>query len=380
MKIACPKESKTQEHRVGLTPESVQTLVADGHELWIETGAGRGIGKMDDDYRQAGAHIAENLDEVFDRGELIIKVKEPNQLERSKLRPGHTLFTYLHLASDPEQTRDLVSSKAVCIAYETVTDDAQHLPLLTPMSAIAGRLAVQESVIHLEKHHGGLGVLLSGAPGVSAESVLIIGGGVVGSNAARIALGLGGKVTILDRSEKKLQELDEQFAGQADCLMSEPDTIAKLIKQAALVVGAVLIPGSRADYVISSEMVKTMRPGAVIADVAIDQGGCCENSRPTTHDQPTFIKDGVIHYCVANIPGAVPLTASHALNSATLPFIRALAGKGIKQTLSDDKHLLNGLNVSKGYLTRREIAEDLASLKLPYQEATVALAELDQDS
>jgi alanine dehydrogenase len=377
MKIACPRESKTQEHRVGLTPESVKVLVNDGHEVWIERNAGHGIGQSDEQYRQAGAQIAADLDEVFARGELIIKVKEPNADERSKLAPGHTLFTYLHLASDPEQTRDLVASKAICIAYETVTDKNQRLPLLTPMSVIAGRLSVQEAVIHLEKHHGGLGVLLSGAPGVDAESVVIVGGGVVGSNAARIALGLGANVTILDRSRSRLEELNESFSGAVNCLYSDQDSIATAIRDAALVIGAVLIPGSRANYVISSEMVKTMRPGAVIADVAIDQGGCCENSRPTTHDQPTFVKDGVIHYCVANIPGAVPVTASRSLNSATLPYIRALAGKGTKRALTEDAHLLNGLNVCRGQLTRAEIAEDLKSLGLPCQSAAEAVAALN---
>jgi alanine dehydrogenase len=376
MKIACPKESKSQEHRVGLTPDSVKVLVDDGHEVWMESNAGLGIGQGDEQYRQAGARIAADLDEVFARGELIIKVKEPNAEERSKLAPGHTLFTYLHLASDPEQTQDLANSEAICIAYETVTDKDQRLPLLTPMSVIAGRLSVQEAVIHLEKHHGGLGVLLSGAPGVESESVVIVGGGVVGSNAARIALGLGARVTILDRSRSRLEELNEAFSGAVNCLYSDQENLAAAVRDAALVIGAVLIPGSRANYVISSDMVKTMRPGSVIADVAIDQGGCCENSRPTTHDQPTFVKDGVIHYCVANIPGAVPLTASQSLNSATLPYIRDLAGKGTKRALTEDAHLLNGLNVCRGRLTRAEIAEDLNSLGLPYQTAAEAVAAL----
>lgn len=370
MQIGCPKESKAQEHRVGLTPESVADLVADGHEVWIENNAGLGIGCDNQAYEQAGASIAADLDEVFARAELIIKVKEPNAEERSKLESRHTLFTYLHLASDPEQTHDLIDSGAVCIAYETVTDSAGHLPLLTPMSVIAGRLSVQESVIHLEKHHGGMGILLSGAPGVNAESVVIIGGGVVGSNAARIALGLGAKVTVLDRSESKLGELDSRFAGKVRCELSTAESIEEFVTGAALVVGAVLIPGSRADYVISSELVKKMRPGSVIADVAIDQGGCCENSHPTTHAEPTFVKDGVIHYCVANIPGAVPRTASRSLNNATLPFIRALASAGAKQALSDDPHLLNGLNVCRGKLTRQEIAADL---NLEYTSASDAL-------
>lgn len=377
MRIGCPKESKTQEHRVGLTLESVVTLVADGHEVWIEHNAGLGIGASDEDYQQAGANIAGDQQTVFDKAELIIKVKEPNAEERSKLRADHTLFTYLHLASDPEQTLDLAKSNAVCIAYETVTDDNGRLPLLTPMSAIAGRLAVQEAVIHLEKHHGGLGVLLSGAPGVESESVVIIGGGVVGTNAAKIALGLGGRVTVLDRSEKRLQELEAEFSGKLNCELSTPESVEAHVTKAALVVGAVLIPGSRANYVISSELVKKMRPGAVIADVAIDQGGCCENSRPTTHDDPTFIKDGVIHYCVANMPGAVPLTSSRALNNVTLPFIRELASKGSKTALLADPHLRNGLNVCRGRITSKEVAEDLKALNLPYASLDAAMELID---
>lgn len=369
-RIGCPKESKAQEHRVGLTPESVASLTAAGHEVWIEHQAGAGIGCDDQAYRNAGANIGATIDEVFANAELIVKVKEPSASERQKLEARHTLFTYLHLASDPEQTHDLIASNAVCIAYETVTDSAGHLPLLTPMSAIAGRLAVQEAVIHLERHHGGLGVLLSGAPGVASESVVIIGGGVVGSNAARIALGLGGQVTILDRSESKLGELDSRFGGKIHCELSTPESVEKYVKPAALVVGAVLIPGGRADYVISSDLVKKMRPGSVIADVAIDQGGCCENSRPTTHDDPTFVVDGVIHYCVANMPGAVPLTSSKALNNVTLPFIQTLADKGARAALAEDPHLLNGLNVCRGKLTHPEVADDLG---LEYTSGEVAL-------
>lgn len=368
-RIGCPKESKAQEHRVGLTPESVAALTAAGHEVWIEHQAGAGIGCDDQTYRNAGAHIGADIDAVFANAELIIKVKEPSASERQKLEARHTLFTYLHLASDPQQTHDLIASNAVCIAYETVTDNAGHLPLLTPMSAIAGRLAVQEAVIHLERHKGGLGVLLSGAPGVASESVVIIGGGVVGSNAARIALGLGGQVTILDRSESKLGELDSRFGGKVRCELSTPESVEKYVKSAALVVGAVLIPGGRADYVISSELVKKMRPGSVIADVAIDQGGCCENSRPTTHDDPTFIVDGVIHYCVANMPGAVPLTSSKALNNVTLPFIQTLANKGARAALAEDPHLRNGLNVCRGKLTHPEVAEDLGLEYTPGESA-----------
>lgn len=369
MIIAAPKEIKAQEFRVGLTPHSVAALVQDGHEVWVEDDAGIGIGCHNEDYAQAGAHIAATAEEVFDRAELIIKVKEPQAGERALLRPEHTLFTYLHLASDPEQTRGLIASQAICIAYETVTDKAGRLPLLMPMSAIAGRLAVQEAAIHLQKHHGGMGVLLSGAPGVESEQVTIIGGGVVGSNACRIALGLGARVTILDRSESLLGDLDTRFKGQINCVLSTPETVAEHVPGAALVVGAVLIPGGRTDHLISRALVKQMRPGSVIADVAIDQGGCCETSRPTTHKEPTFIVDDVIHYCVANIPGAVPRTASKALNSATLPFIRELANKGIVPALKANENLRSGLNVWRGQVTQHEVAEDLGLDYVPAEQA-----------
>lgn len=357
MIIACPKESKNQEHRVGLTPESVRTLIQDGHEVWIETEAGRGIGCDDENYIAAGANIGADLDALLQVAELVVKVKEPNAEERAKLTAQHTLFTYLHLASDPEQTQDLLTSKAICIAYETVSGQGNALPLLTPMSVIAGRLSVQEAVSHLGKHRNGMGTLLSGAPGVPAEKVTIIGGGVVGSNAARIALGLGGEVTILDRSQSRLDELQSLFENKVTCTLSTVESVANCVRESALLVGAVLIAGRRADYVISSEMVKTMRPGSVIADVAIDQGGCCENSRPTTHADPTFIKDDVIHYCVANIPGAVPVTATQALNHVTLPYVRQLANEGIKSALSSTPELLNGLNICRGRVTHKGVAE-----------------------
>ncbi len=373
MIIACPKESKSQEHRVGLTPDSVRLLVQDGHQVWMETGAGAGIGSSDEDYIAAGAQIGANLDAILEPAELVIKVKEPNAAERAKLRRQHTLFTYLHLASDKEQTQDLIASDAICIAYETVTGKGNSLPLLTPMSAIAGRLSVQEAAGHLLKHRHGLGVLLSGAPGVAAEKVVVIGGGVVGSNAARIALGLGGDVTILDRSEARLTELQTQFGGKVHCEYSDQESIARHVRQSALVIGAVLVAGKRADSLISSALVREMMPGSVIADVAIDQGGCCENSRPTTHAEPVFIKDGVIHYCVANIPGAVPVTASRALNHATLPFIRELAAKGVRSALEDNPDLLNGLNVCRGQVTNAAVAE---AVQLAHREAGQAIAEL----
>lgn len=373
MIIATPKEIKAQEFRVGLTPESVATLVGDGHEVWIEANAGVGIGCDNEAYRKAGAQIAADAEEVFKRGDLIIKVKEPQAEERARLRPQQTLFTYLHLASDAEQTRDLINSGAVCIAYETVTDDSGRLPLLLPMSAIAGRLAVQEAATHLKKDLGGMGVLLSGAPGVESESVVIIGGGVVGSNACQIALGLGGRVVMIDRSEKVLESYKEKYGDRIECVMSTPEAIEEHVRKAALVIGAVLIPGGRADNLVSSAMVKKMRPGSVIADVAIDQGGCCENSRPTTHKEPTFVVDGVIHYCVANIPGAVPRTASKSLNAATLPYIRELASKGPRKAMEENRHLLNGLNVCRGKVTQSEVAEDL---ELNYVPAADCLQEI----
>ena len=370
MKIACPKESKDQEFRVALTPKSVKTLIDDGHEVWIETQAGAGISCSDEDYKSVGAKIAKDVGELFARGELIIKVKEPNHAERMLLRPEHTLFTYLHLASDPDQTRELIDSDAVCIAYETVTDDHGTLPLLTPMSEIAGRLSVQEAAAHLGKHNGGMGVLLGGATGVPGPHVVIIGGGVVGENACKIALGLGAKVTILDRSEKRLQQLTDKYSDRINCVISAAASLEHYAIDADLLVGAVLVQGGAAAKLISAELVKKMKPGSVIADVAIDQGGCCENSRATTHRAPTFIVDGVIHYCVANIPGAVPKTASEALNNATLPYIRELASKGIHSALAENKHLLNGLNVCKGKLARPEVAADL---DLEFTEAEEAI-------
>ena len=302
-------------------------------------------------------------------------MKEPNHAERMLLTPEHTLFTYLHLASDPDQTRELIDSDAVCIAYETVTDDNGTLPLLTPMSEIAGRLSVQEAAAHLGKHNGGMGVLLGGATGVPGAHVVIIGGGVVGENACKIALGLGAKVTILDRSETRLQQLTDKYSDRINCVISTAASLEQYAVDADLLVGAVLVPGGAAAKLISAELVKKMKPGSVIADVAIDQGGCCENSRATTHKDPTFIVDGVIHYCVANIPGAVPKTASEALNNATLPYIRELASKGIHNALTENKHLLNGLNVCKGKLTRPEVAADLDLEFTEAEEAIEAIAD-----
>lgn len=372
MKVGSPRETKTQEYRIGLTPKSVHSLVKDGHEVWIEQDAGFGIGASNEDYLAAGACMAVNAEDLFAKVDLIVKVKEPNRSECRLLRAHHTLFTYLHLASDPEQASELLASDATCIAYETVTDADGHLPLLAPMSEIAGRLAVQEAAAHLGKHHGGMGVLLGGATGVEPAHVVIIGGGVVGSNACRIALGLGAKVTVLDRSLIQLERLQKRFGSNINCVESTTETLAAYVKTADMLVGAVLIPGGKAAKLISSAMVKTMKKGAVIADVAIDQGGCCENSRPTTHTEPTFVVDGVIHYCVANIPGTVAKTASSALNIATLPFIRALAGKGIRAALTADPHLRAGLNIYRGKVTSAEVARDLG---LPYTAAESVLAE-----
>ena len=369
MKIGTPRESKDQEFRVGLTPQSVARLTEAGHEVWIEHDAGVGIGAGDEVYAAAGARIADDIDKVFAEAELIVKVKEPNHEERLRLTPEHTLFTYLHLASDPEQTRELMDSGAVCVAYETVTDERGRLPLLAPMSEIAGRLAVQASAGSLFKHEGGRGVLLGGATGVAPSRVVIIGGGVVGSNAALIAQGLGAQVTILDNSEQRVEELNRQFGDNVEAVLSTPQRLEELIGTADMLVGAVLVPGGKAARLITSAMVKTMQPGTVIADVAIDQGGCCENSKPTTHARPTFVVDDVIHYCVANIPGAVPLTSSLALNQVTLPFVLKLAG-GVETALRDDPHLLDGLNVCQGRLTRPEIAQDL---DLPFTEPLSAL-------
>ncbi len=359
MRIGSPKESKKQEYRVGLTPQSVAALVADGHEVWIEKDAGLGIGCSDESYRAAGAAIAGDCAQLFEAVELIVKVKEPNLDECRMLRPEHCLFTYLHLAASAELTRALMQSQATCIAYETITADDGSLPLLAPMSEIAGRVAVQEAAGFLAKHRGGMGVLLSGATGVEPCKVVVIGGGTVGTNAARVATGLGAEVTILDRSEEKLKQLKKSFGRNLNTRLSTPESIAELVPGAHLVVGAVLVPGGKSAQILPADLVKQMRPGSVIADVAIDQGGCCENSRPTTHEDPVFTVDGVIHYCVANIPGAVPVTASEALNNATLPVISKLAEEGIVAVLRDDPHLLNGLNVYQGELTRPEIGRDL---------------------
>ncbi|MDX5349121.1 MAG: alanine dehydrogenase [Paracoccaceae bacterium] len=351
MKIGCPKEIKPQEFRVGLTPAAAAEAVARGHQVLVETEAGAGAGFSDEDYRKAGATIAPDAPAVFDEAELVIKVKEPQAPERAMLRKGQVLFTYLHLAPDPDQTRDLLASGVTAIAYETVTDARGGLPLLAPMSEVAGRLAPQVGAWTLQKANGGRGVLLGGVPGVAPANVVIIGGGVVGTAAARVAVGMGARVTVLDRSVPRLSYLDDIFHGKLVTQYSSAGAVAELARTADMVVGAVLIPGAAAPKLISRAQLSEMKPGAVLVDVAIDQGGCFETSRATTHQDPIYEVDGIMHYCVANMPGAVARTSTQALGNATLPFLLALANKGWKQACADDPHLLNGLNVHAGKLT-----------------------------
>ena len=357
MRIGVPREIKNHEYRVGLTPESVAELVGDGHELWVETGAGLGIGADDAEYEAAGATIQPDAAAVFEACDMIVKVKEPQAVERAMLRDGQILYTYLHLAPDPEQTRELISSGAVCIAYETVTSEAGDLPLLKPMSQVAGRLAVQAGAHHLEKSNGGRGVLLGGVPGVAPARVVIIGGGDVGYNAARIAIGMGADVKILERSNAVMEALSYEFGTRAEVLRSTPALLEALLRQADLVIGAVLVPGAEAPKLVSREDLAIMQEGAVLVDVAIDQGGCFETSRPTTHAEPTYVVDGVVHYCVANMPGAVPRTSTYALNAATIHYAKRLARLGWKDALREDPHLRNGLNVAHGKLTIEAVAE-----------------------
>ena len=370
MKIGCPKEIKPQEFRVGMTPDAAREAIAHGHEVMIETKAGVGAGFSDDDYKAAGARIIDTADEVFAKADMIVKVKEPQAVERKRLRAGQVLFTYLHLAPDPEQTRDLLASGATCIAYETVTDARGGLPLLAPMSEVAGRLAPQVGAWTLQKANGGRGVLLGGVPGVAPANVVIVGGGVVGTAAARVAVGMGARVTVLDRSVPRLSYLDDIFHGKLVTQYSSAAALAELARSADMVIGAVLIPGAAAPKLISRAQLKEMKPGAVLVDVAIDQGGCFETSRATTHQDPIYEVDGILHYCVANMPGAVARTSTQALGNATMPFLLALANKGWKQACADDKHLLNGLNVHAGKLTYAAIG---AALGLPSIDAADAL-------
>ncbi|RWM68490.1 MULTISPECIES: alanine dehydrogenase [Mesorhizobium] len=358
MRVGCPREIKNHEYRVGLTPGSVREYVAHGHEVLVETGAGAGIGADDNAYRAAGATIAKTAADVFAKSDMIVKVKEPQPDEWVQLRDGQILYTYLHLAPDPEQTKGLLASGVTAIAYETVTDDRGGLPLLAPMSEVAGRLSIQAGATALQKANGGRGVLLGGVPGVLPGKVTVLGGGVVGLHAARMAVGLGADVTIIDRSIPRLRQLDDIFGGRVHTRYSTVEALEEECFSADIVVGAVLIPGAAAPKLVSREMLSGMKKGSVLVDVAIDQGGCFETSYATTHAVPTYEVDGVIHYCVANMPGAVPVTSAHALNNATLHSGLQLADKGLK-ALIDDHHLRNGLNVHKGKITNRAVAEAL---------------------
>jgi alanine dehydrogenase len=359
MLIGVPKEVKTHEYRVGLTPGSVREIVHHGHEVVVETGAGTGIGFGDASYEAVGARILPGKTEVFAAAELIIKVKEPQPQEAASLREGQVLFTYLHLAADKVLAQALVRSGVTAIAYETVTDARGGLPLLAPMSEVAGRMAVQVGAHCLEKEQGGIGVLLGGVPGVSAAKVVILGGGVSGTNAARMAMGMEAYVTVIDRSLPRLYELDLQFGAQLHTLFSTMENIEREVAAADLVIGAVLIPGAAAPKLVSRALVRAMKPGAVVVDISIDQGGCFETSRPTTHAAPTYVEEGVVHYCVTNMPGAVARTSTVALNNATLPYVLAIADHGWPRALSDDAHLRNGLNICRGRVTHPAVARDL---------------------
>ncbi len=359
MRVGCPKEIKVHEYRVGLTPESAAELVHAGHEVLMETKAGEGIGASDDIYKKIGAKILPNADAVFNEAEMIVKVKEPQAVEIARLKAHHTLFTYLHLAPDPEQAEGLMKSGATCIAYETVTDRDGRLPLLKPMSEVAGRMSIQVGAHFLEKAQGGRGVLLGGVPGVQPANIVILGAGVSGYNAAQIAVGMRARVQVFDKNPTRLEELDREFNGRLETVYSTKAAIAEAIKDADVVVGAVLVAGAAAPKLITKPMLKTMRPGSVLVDISIDQGGCFETSHATTHSDPVFTVDGIIHYCVANMPGAVARTSAFALNNATLPFALALANKGHKQALKDDPHLANGLNVYEGAIAHEAVAKDL---------------------
>ncbi|MFN8960911.1 MAG: alanine dehydrogenase [Betaproteobacteria bacterium] len=363
MLIGVPKEIKVHEYRVGMTPSSVREAVAHGHQVLVETNAGAGIGASDEDYRRAGARVAAGADEVFARAELIVKVKEPQAVERARLREGQVLFTYLHLAPDPEQTADLIKSGAICIAYETVTSPTGGLPLLAPMSEVAGRLAIQAGAHCLEKSTGGSGILLGGVAGVAPARIVILGAGMVGTNAAQMAVGTGAQVVVIDQSIDALRRIDAMFDGRAQTVFSNRDNVEREVLRADLVVSGVLIPGDAAPKLITRDMLGRMKPGSVIVDVAIDQGGSVETSRPTTHAEPTYVIDNVVHYMVANMPGAVPRTSTYALNNATLPFTLQLADKGWRRALAENAHLKAGLNIAAGKVTHKAVAK---SLGLPF--------------
>jgi alanine dehydrogenase len=371
MLIGVPKEIKTHEYRVGLIPGSVRELVHHGHQVVVEKGAGAGIGFDDAAYQKAGARVLATAADVFAAAEMIVKVKEPQPQEIALLRKSQVLFTYLHLAADKVQTEGLMRSGAVCIAYETVTDARGGLPLLAPMSEVAGRMAIQVGAHCLEKEQGGAGILLGGVPGVAAAKVVILGGGVAGTNAARVAMGMEAYVTVIDKSLPRLYELDLQFGSQLHTLFATVENIEREVLSADLVIGAVLVAGAAAPKLVTREMVKQMRPGSVLVDISIDQGGCFETSRPTTHASPTYVEEGVIHYCVTNMPGAVARTSTFALNNATLPFSLALANKGWRKALAEDPHLRAGLNIAAGKVTHAAVAQ---ALGLPLTSAEQAIA------
>jgi len=371
MRLGVPKEIKNHEYRVGLVPAAVRELIHHGHEVLMETNAGAGIGFQNDDYTRVGATIAPDAKTVFATADMIIKVKEPQAIERAMLREDQTLFTYLHLAPDLEQTTDLLNSGSTCIAYETVTDAAGRLPLLAPMSEVAGRMSIQAGAMCMEKSHGGSGILLGGVPGVMQGHVVILGGGVVGQNAAQMAVGMGARVTIIDRSVDVLRSIDHRFGNRVQTLYSTQDSVMTSVMDADLVIGSVLIPGASAPKLVNADMVREMQAGTVLVDVAIDQGGCFETSHATTHDDPTFIIDEVVHYCVANMPGAVARTSAAALNNATLPYVLELADKGVQDALKSNTHLLHGLNVYHGKVTNEFVGK---AHNMDYVDALSALA------
>jgi len=372
MRIGVPKEIKNHEYRIGLTPAGVRELAGHGHEIMVQRDGGKAIGLTDELYERAGAEMVDTPEEIFERAEMIIKVKEPQPNECEMLREGQVLYTYLHLAPDPRQTEGLVKSGCTAIAYETVTDQHGGLPLLAPMSEVAGRMSIQAGAHALERAQGGSGILIGGVPGVRAADVMVIGGGVVGLNAARMAMGLGADVTIFDRSLPRLKHIDELYGDHLNTLYSTEEAIEEHLARADLVIGAVLIPGASAPKLVRREQLKLMEPGSVLVDVAIDQGGCFETSRPTTHQEPTYEVDGIIHYCVANMPGAVARTSTFALTNATLAYAVQIARKGVRQALLDDAHLMNGLNVHRGQVTCEAVARDLGYDYVPALDALAA--------
>lgn len=371
MIVGIPKEIKNHEYRVGLVPPSVRELTGRGHKVIVETQAGAGIGFTDQDYKDHGAEIVNTAEQVFEQADMIIKVKEPQPIECKRLKEGQVLFTYLHLAPDPEQTQLLLDSGCTAIAYETVTDSKGGLPLLAPMSEVAGRMSVQAGAHCLEKAQGGSGILLGGVPGVPSAKVTIIGGGVVGTNALRMAVGMEANVTVLDKSIHRLRQLDDLFGSKINAIFATADALEEHVLASDLVVGAVLVPGAAAPKLVSRKMLKAMRPGSVMVDVAIDQGGCFESSRPTTHSEPTYVENDIVHYCVTNMPGGAPRTSTFALNNATLPFILALADKGYQKALKDDPYLREGLNVHKGKITYKAVAETMKKEYIPVEEVVI---------